>query len=157
MGPDFDGHGHFGGPHPGHGPGWFFPWFGVLPLLVSLLFVLWISGYGAVLVAWLSSVLAPDPWRERWADAVARHRAVASAFVASECDPRSVLDRPALVDVKQPATAHFVDAFADARALLTDRYPAPELARRFDDAVEREERAWLAAVDAAERIGAVTH
>jgi hypothetical protein len=126
-----------------------------LPIVVTLLLVLWLSGYGAVLIAWLNSVLAPDPWRARWADAVVRHRAVASAFVASECDPRSVLDRPALVDVRQPTTAQFVDAFAEARALLTERYPAQEVARRFDDAVEREERAWLAAVDAAERIGAV--
>jgi len=132
----------------------FLPWFGALPILVTLVVVLWLSGYGAALVAWLGSLSAPDPWRARWADAVARHRAVAAAFVASECDPRSVLDRPALVDVTQPATAHFVDAFADARALLTERYPAPEVARRFDDAVEREERAWHAAVDAAERIGA---
>ena len=154
MGPDFDGHGHFGGPHGGHGPGGFFPLFGVLPFLVSVLVALWISGYGAVLVAYLRSVLGPDPWRARWADAVARHRAVAAAFAASECDPRSVLERPALVDVKQPATARFVDAFAEARALLTERYPAQEFARRFDDAVQREEQAWLDAVDAAERIGA---
>ncbi len=70
MGPDFDGHGHFGGPH-GHGPGGFLPWFGVLPLLASLLVALWVSGYGAVAIAWLTSFLGPDPWRARWADAVA--------------------------------------------------------------------------------------
>lgn len=153
MGPDFDGHWHHGGPGA-HGPGGILPAFGALPLVISLLVALWISGYGAALVAWVRAAVAPDPWRAHWADAVARHRAVAADFVAFECDPRSILDRPALMDVRQPATSRFVEAFADARALLTDRYPAPEFARRFGDAVECEERAWAAAVDAAQRVGA---
>jgi hypothetical protein len=158
MGPDFDGpgfggHGPHHGPPGGHGPWAFFPALGVLPLVLSLLVALWISGYGAALVAWLTAARAPDPWRARWADAVARHRAVSAEFAAFECDPRSILDRPALCDVRQPATARFVEAFAEARALLTERYPAPEFARRFGAAVECEEQAWAAAVDAAQRIG----
>ena len=151
MGPDFDGHGPFGGPHHGgHGPGVFLPVLGALPLLFSLLVALWIGGYGPMAVAWVRSLFAPDPWRARWESAVARHRAVAADFAASECDPRSILDRPALSDVRQPATASFVEAFAEARALLTERYPAPEFARRFGAAVEREEQAWVDAVDAAQ-------
>jgi hypothetical protein len=154
MGPDFDGHRHFHGPHHGgHGPGWFLPGFGAMALVASLLVLLWASGYGAALVAWVRAAMAPDPWRARWTDAVARHRDVAVAFAAYECDPRSVLDRPALADVRQPATARFVDAFAEASALLTERCPGSEVAQRLVDAVEREERAWSAAVDAAGRIG----
>jgi hypothetical protein len=142
MGPDFHGH----GPHGLHGPWPFLPVLGALSLMIALLVALWISGYGTVLIA---SMRAPDPWRARWADAVARHRAVAVAYAAVECDPRSVLDRPALTDVREPATARFVDAFAEARALTTERYPAREVAGRFGAAVEREERAWSAALDAA--------
>jgi hypothetical protein len=152
MGSDFDGHGPFGGPHHHGGPG-FLPLFGLLPLVASLLVLLWVSGYGAALAAWVRAAFAPDPWRARWADAVARHRAVAVAFADFECDPMSVLDRPALADVRQPATGRFVDAFADASALLTERCPGPEVARNFAEAVEREERSWAAAVDAAQRIG----
>ncbi len=158
MGPDFDGHGPFGGPHHGgpggHGPWAFLPALGLVPLVLTLFVTLWISGYGGALVARLRAALAPDPRRGRWAEAVARHRAVAADFAAVECDPRSILDRPALSDVRQPATAQFVDAFAEARALLTERYPAAEFARLFGDAVECEERAWSAAVDAARLAGA---
>ncbi len=148
MGPDFDGHGPH---HGGHGPALFFPALGALPLLLSLVVALWISGYGAMAVVGARAALAPDPWRARWENAVARHRAVAADFAASECDPRSILERPALSDVRQPATARFVEAFAEARALLTERYPAQDLARRFGAAVEREEQAWAAAVDAAQQ------
>lgn len=152
MGPDFDGHGPFGGPHH-HGDPGFLPLFGLLPLVASLLVLLWVSGYAAALIAWLRAAPAPAPWRARWTDAVARHRAVAVAFAAFECDPRSVLERPALADVRQPATARFVDAFAEASALLTERCPGREVAERFVEVVEREERAWAAAVDAALRVG----
>jgi hypothetical protein len=151
MGPDFDGHEPWHHHHGGPGLA-FFPLLGALPLLLTLLVTLWVSGYGAALVAWLRAAFAPDPWRARWAEAVDRHHAVAADFAAFECDPRSILDRPALSDVRQPATGRFVEAFAEARALLTERYPAQEFARRFGGAVEREEQAWAAAVEAAQRL-----
>jgi hypothetical protein len=94
---------------------------------------------------------APDPWRARWDDAVRRHGETARAYAAYECDVRAVLLLPALADVTQRPTARFVDAFAEAGALLTERFPGPEYAQRLVAAVEREERAWSAAVDAAER------
>ena len=76
---------------------------------------------------------------------------MAEAYARFECDAEAVLANPALVDVRQPPTARFVDAFAEAVALATERYPARAFARRFIEAVEREERAWAAAVGAAER------
>jgi hypothetical protein len=90
-------------------------------------------------------------WRRRWQNAVDRHQAVAEAYARFECDATAVLATPALADVRQPPTARFVDAFAEAVALATERYPARAFARRFIEAVEREERAWAAAVGAAER------
>ena len=96
----------------------------------------------------------PDPtawWSARWAEAGRRFRALAEAYAAFECDLAAVLRLPALADVRQPATARFVDAFAEACALNTDGFPGPEFAQRFEAAVERAERAWAAAVDAAER------
>jgi len=63
-----------------------------------------------------------------------------------------VLHRPALADVGVAATARFVDAFAEATALVTDAYPGPQMAERFVAAAERADRAWTAAVDAADRV-----
>jgi len=65
-----------------------------------------------------------------------------------------VLHRPALADVGEAATARFVDAFAEATALLTDAYPGPQAGERFVAAAERADRAWSAAVDAADRVRA---
>jgi hypothetical protein len=176
MGPDFDGpdgpgyghgfgHGYGHGYPPGfehhfhHGP--HFPmvmdWWPVLgSLLMTLLVVaiLWAGG-----LALLTSQVTRGPraakervdWRARWNDAVARHNVVAEAFARFECDAHAVLATPALADVRQAPTARFVDAFAEAGALLTEKYPASVFAQRFVAAVEREERAWTAAVAAAER------
>jgi hypothetical protein len=51
-----------------------------------------------------------------------------------------------------PSTARFIDAFAEAQALETDAFPPEGHAKAFVDAVERAERGWQAAQDAAERI-----
>jgi len=110
-----------------------------------------LNGPGEALWIWLRARFAPDPWRERWDDAVARHRATAQAFSDVECDLRALLRLPALADVGQPATARFIDAFAEANALRTEEFPGPEYAPRFVAAVERAEQAWAAAVEAAER------
>ncbi|MCO1654514.1 hypothetical protein [Pseudonocardia humida] len=168
MGRDWDGHDHHwfgphGGPGPRGGPGWhdapgFWP---VLPALLATLLaavvvlaVLWRSG-------WLDRLV--DRARPRpvaaaptadWDDAVRRFGDVAAEYAAFECDPRSVLDLPALVDVRRPATARFVDAFAEVSALLTDDHPGAPHAGEFVAAVERAERSWTAAVDAARRHGA---
>jgi len=63
-----------------------------------------------------------------------------------------VLRLPALADVTVPSTARFVDAFAEAQALDTDTFPGPEHGAGFVSAVDRAERAWRAAREAAERI-----
>ena len=109
-----------------------------------------LNGPGEALWIWLRAQLAPDPWRERWDDAVARHRATAQAYAEFECDLQALLRLPALADVEQPATAQFVDAFAEANALRTEQFPGPGYAHRFVGAVEHAEQAWAAAVDAAE-------
>ena len=92
--------------------------------------------------------------RPRWDAAVARYAETAQAYAAYECDPAAVLHRPALADVSEPATARFVDAFAEATALLTDAYPGPQAGERFVAAAEGADRAWQAAVDAADRVRA---
>jgi hypothetical protein len=99
---------------------------------------------------------APPPRPPRpefvWSRARARFTDLRAAYAAHECDPMAVLRLPALSDVTVPATARFVDAFAEAQALETDAFPPQSHATAFVAAVERAERAWQAARDAAERI-----
>lgn len=87
-----------------------------------------------------------------WAHARRRFDALRSAYAAYECDPMAVLRLPALSDVTVPSTGRFVEAFAEAQALETDAFPPESHATAFVVAVERAERAWRAARDAAERI-----
>jgi hypothetical protein len=156
MGPDPDGsgfaghHPHIGGPGFRGGPPFelFGPMLAGLMTVAVLLALLWLARH-----AWTDRTALPDGARSRWDRAVHRHGTVASAFARYECDPVAVLANPALADVRRPATARFVDAFAEAGALLTDRYPGAETAAAFGTAVEREERAWAAAVASAERSG----
>lgn len=160
MGPDFepDGPGP-DTPHFHHMPGppsFVLHWWstaGSLLVVMAIIVGLWAVGYGLV----LAHVVRSDKRRERtdlratWNHAMARHHVVAEAFARFECDVQAVLATPALADVRQAPTARFVDAFAEAGALATQRYPAPEFARRFVEAVERAEQAWAAAVAAAAR------
>ncbi len=174
MGPEL----HF--PHGGHGwgpgragtdrgSGWDGPpWWDWWPLLpTALLAVLVLTGM-ALLSQRGAAVLNRTPllsepagfpaepaswWPGRWQLAVTPlPRRPAGAYGEFECDLQAVLRLPALADVSEPSTARFVDAFAEAIALDTEGYPGPEYAQRFLAAVERAERAWAAAVDAAERI-----
>jgi hypothetical protein len=87
-----------------------------------------------------------------WAHARRRFDTLRSAYAAYECDPMAVLRLPALADVSVPSTARFVDAFAEAQALDTDAFPGGTHAPKFVAAVDRAERAWHAARQAAERI-----
>jgi hypothetical protein len=87
-----------------------------------------------------------------WAHARRRFDALRSAYAAYECDAMAVLRLPALADVTVPSTARFVDAFAEAQALDTDAFPGGNHAPAFVAAVDRAERAWRAAREAAERI-----
>ena len=81
------------------------------------------------------------------------HAATAWEFAAYECNPAAVLRHPGLADVTRPATALFIDAFAEANALVTDEYPGVEHAERFISAAQRAQRTWRDAVDAAQRSG----
>ena len=146
-----------------HGPP---PWIDgadvFLPLLSALfplLLLMWVLSRWFLLDALAARgrdapAVQRDTVRPRWDAAVARYAETARAYAAFECDPAAVLHRPALADVGEPATARFVDAFAEATALLTDAYPGPQMAERFVAAAERADRAWKAAVDAADRVRA---
>ena len=145
-------------PHGSDGDGfglwWFWP---TVPALLLMLLLLWVvvRDLGvADLVDGARARLAAGP-RARWRAATARHREIAAAFAAYECDPQAVLRRPALADVREPATATFVQAFAEACALATDRYPGRAIADSFAVAAARAARAWTAATEAAERLRAV--
>jgi hypothetical protein len=144
MDPDDDGwryhdpHGWHGGYHHHYGPppGMHDDGFPFLPVLFTLMMLLWLvhRTYGLdTLVGRLRTAVRgrPDPVRPRWDDAVTRHAETARAYAAFECDPAAVLHRPALADVGEPATGRFVDAFAEATALGTDAYPGPDAGERF--------------------------
>jgi hypothetical protein len=94
---------------------------------------------------------APD-WRGEWRAARRRFDALRGEYAGFECDPLAVLRLPALADVTVPATARFVDAFAEAQALDTDAVPPVGHAAKFRLAVDRACRSWQAARDAADRI-----
>jgi hypothetical protein len=87
-----------------------------------------------------------------WSRARARFVTLRSEYASYECDPMNVLRLPALADVTVPSTARFVEAFAEAQALETEAFPPGQHASAFVAAVDRAERAWQAARDAAERI-----
>jgi hypothetical protein len=95
---------------------------------------------------------APPRPEAVWTKARERFTTLRAEYAAFECDPMEVLRRPALADVSVASTARFVDAFAEAQALETDSFPPAEHATSFVSAVDRAERAWRAAVDAADRI-----
>jgi hypothetical protein len=87
-----------------------------------------------------------------WSRARTRFHALRAEYAAFECDAMQALRLPALSDVSVASTARFVDAFAEAQALESDRFPGEQHAADFVRAVDRAERAWRAARDAAERI-----
>jgi len=87
-----------------------------------------------------------------WARARERFHALRAQYAAFECNAMEVLRIPALADVSVASTARFVDAFAEAQALETDALPPDPHRGTFVSAVDRAERAWRAARDAAERI-----
>ncbi len=93
---------------------------------------------------------APPRPEAVWAHARQSFHGLRAAYAAYECDAMQVLRLPALADVSVPSTARFIDAFAEAQALETDALPPH--APAFVAAVDRAERAWRAAHDAAERI-----
>jgi hypothetical protein len=166
RGPVHDWGHHWGGPGHGmhhHGPP---PWIDgadvflpFLSALLPLLLLMWVLSRWFLLDALAARgrdapAVVGDTVRPQWDAAVARYAEVARAYAAYECDPAAVLHRPSLADVREPATARFVDAFAEATALLTDAYPGPQAGARFVAAAERADRAWRAAVDAADRVRA---
>ncbi len=87
-----------------------------------------------------------------WARARERFHTLRGEYAAFECNTMEVLRIPALADVTVASTARFVDAFAEAQALETDVMPPDPHRGGFVSAVDRAERAWRAARDAAERI-----
>lgn len=94
----------------------------------------------------------PAPPRLHWPTDRVRFARLQEEYGRFECDALAVLRTPALADVTVPSTARFVDAFAEAQALLTDAEPPPEHRARFAGAVERAWAAWRAAREAADRI-----
>lgn len=88
----------------------------------------------------------------RWQAAKTTHEKTACEFTEFECDALAVLRLPDLVDSSVPATARFVEAFAESSALATDRQPPDEHAEKFITASEAADRAWRAARAAAERM-----
>jgi hypothetical protein len=95
----------------------------------------------------------PEPTlRQRWQTARSTHERTSREYAAFECDALAVLRLPDLVDTSVPATARFVEAFAEACALATDRQPQDEHAEQFIAAAESSDRAWQAARSAAERM-----
>ncbi len=108
---------------------------------------------GAAGTAPLPGRPAAPPRPDRvWSHARARFHTLRGEYAAYECDAMEVLRLPALADVSVPSTGRFVDAFAEAQALETDAFPGDAHATQFTSAVDRAERAWRAARDAAERI-----
>jgi hypothetical protein len=159
MGP---GHHHPYPHYPPHGPDWdgFGLWWlwPIVPALFLVLSLLTVWALRDVGIAWLAQggrARLTTGSRARWRTASARHREIAAAFAAYECDPQAVLRHPALADVRQPATARFIETFAEACALATDRYPGRAMADAFVTAVNRASRAWTAAAEAAERLRTV--
>jgi hypothetical protein len=152
----YGGYGGFGGGGPR--PHEMFEWLPALSGALVILGLAWMflaSGLinpGAILARLRP---APDPVRTRWQAAVGRYETTSREFADYECNPGEVLRRPELADVTRPATARFVDAYAEATALVTDDYPGPAHAVRFAEAAEGAQRAWRAAADAAERVGRV--
>src|SRR5918993_166378 len=143
WGPGMYHHGFHHGPPPWmDGPGVLFP---LLSALFPLLLLLWVLSRWFVLDALAArgrDALAGrgDTVKPQWEAAVGRFGETARAYAAYECDPSAVLHRPALADVGEPATARFVDAFAEATALATDAYPGPQAGERFVAAAEGAER-----------------
>jgi hypothetical protein len=90
--------------------------------------------------------------RRRWQAAKDTYTRTARDYADFECDALAVLGLPDLVDTSVPATARFVEAFAEASALATDRQPPDEHAERFIAAADAAHRAWRAAYAAAERM-----
>jgi hypothetical protein len=102
-----------------------------------------------------ATIPAPRPAGDptaRWRRARERFDTLRGEYGAYECDPLAVLRLPALADVTVPATARFVDAFAEAQALDSEAQPPAEHLAAFERAVDRACRAWRAARDAADRI-----
>ncbi|MGD9525978.1 hypothetical protein [Pseudonocardia sp.] len=97
------------------------------------------------------AVRAPHP-ELAWRAARDRFARVRAEYASYECEPMNVLRLPALADVSVESTARFVDAFAHAQAFESETFPPPQHAAEFVAAVDRAERAWRAACDAAERI-----
>jgi hypothetical protein len=97
------------------------------------------------------AVRAPHP-ELVWRAARDRFARVRAEYATYECDPMNVLRLPALADVSVESTARFVDAFAHAQAFESETFPPQRHAAEFVAAVDRAERAWRAACDAAERI-----
>jgi hypothetical protein len=88
----------------------------------------------------------------RWQAARATHEQTSRDYAAFECDAVAVLRLPDLVDTSIPATARFVETFAEACALATDRQPQDDHAEQFIAAADAADRAWRAARSAAERM-----
>jgi hypothetical protein len=92
--------------------------------------------------------------RARWSIARERFAGLQREYAAYEADPGAVAARPALADVTVPATARFVQAYADAEYLCTDAEPTGPRREEFAAAVDRAVGAWHDAQRVAEGLAA---
>lgn len=90
----------------------------------------------------------------RWSVARERFTTLQREYAAYEADPTLVAARPALTDVSVPATARFVQAFADAEYLATDTEPTGQRREEFAAAVDRAVAAWADAQRVADGLAA---
>jgi hypothetical protein len=87
---------------------------------------------------------------QRWADAVACHDHISDAWADIITDPLAALDHSLLLDVTQPRTAKFIEAFGraqDLRALHGTTYPTKdEVVADYLSIVRQADEAWSDAV-----------
>lgn len=87
----------------------------------------------------------PEPVRREWDRAVEHHQDVLSAYGAYELDPAMLLQYPAMWDLSAAAVVAFHDALEVAGGLQTERYPGPDSAREYIDAVTMLRTSWAKA------------
>ena len=94
-----------------------------------------------------------EPTRsEHWQDIEATLNQILESYTAVECDPRTILDAPLILDTLHLPTAQFHTALSTARAAV-ERHTDADYAH---EAVDRLQEKWIAAYNDASRTGVPT-